>query len=140
MFAIIKAFGVDTTYINRTTFKNDINDIETIAKTSKEQIEEIEKVIKYEKEIEQYNIDHYKWEEECRKLREKAYKDVIKYDKALLKHLAKGRKLIDVAENGKTEEIREAAKKEYAKNLKFPMKFPKSPIFPKEPVKPEFRF
>jgi len=141
MFAIIKAFGVDCTYKNRTTEDNDqtitINpkvDLKREMERAKVALEGHNEGIKYYEELKQYNKDYYKWQEECRKLNLKYNKDMKKYSKDYIKLI----ELVEDYKNGETEEIRNAAKEKMVKIVKS-MKVPEV-NYPKEPVKPEFRF
>lgn len=140
MFTIVKAFGVDCTYKNRTTEDDQtitINtniDLKREMERAKVALEGHDEGIKYYENLKQYNKEYYKWQEECRKLHLKYEKDMKKYSKDYIKLV----EAVEVYKNGETEEIRNAAKEKIVKIVKS-MKIPEVE-YPKKPVKPEFRF
>lgn len=133
MFAIIKAFGEEAVNDQTVTINPNI-DFKREIERAKVALEMHDEGLKYYEELKQYNKDYYKWQEECRKLHLKYEKDMKKYSKDYIKLV----ELAEVFKNGETEEIRLKAKEEIVKIMKS-MKIPEV-NYPKEPVKPEFRF
>ena len=132
-FAIVKAFGEETVDDQTITINPNL-DLKREMEIAKVALKKYDVYLKYNEELKQYNIDYYKWQEECRKLRLEYEKDMKKYTKDYIKLI----ELVEVYINGETEEIREEAKEKIVKMVKS-MQIPEV-NYPKEPVKPEFRF
>ena len=133
MFAIIKANAEEAVEDQTITINPNV-DLKREMERAKLCFEKYDEYLKYNEELKQYNKDYYKWQEECRKLRLEYEKDLKKYTKDYIKLI----ELVEVYKNGETEEIRLKAKEKMIKMVKS-MQIPEV-NYPKEPVKPEFRF